>query len=83
MIKAYGHLFKLVTAVSKYMKTFDFSEDRLMIQIQTIENCKTKISTKTITYAKLAINFFGDGSWRESQWTAEQFTKLIKPFLII
>lgn len=83
MIKANKYFFKPVIAISKHMKTFDFGEDCLMIQIQTIKNCKTKIFTKTIAYAKLTMDFFENGSWRESRWTAKQFTKLIKPLLAI
>ena len=48
--------------VYKYIKTFDFGEDCFMVQIQIIENYKTKISTRAIVYLKLVINFFKDGS---------------------
>lgn len=69
--------------VSKYVKTFDFSENCHMIQIQTIKNCKLKIFTKAIAYAKLAMNFIKDGSSKKNQQTAKQFTELIEPFPII
>lgn len=62
MIRDNEHLFKSVTAISKYVEMFDFGKNYLMVQIQTIENCKIKISIKAIAYAKLAMNFFEDGS---------------------
>lgn len=62
IIRANRYLFKSVTAVSKYVKTFGFGENYLIIQIQTIENYKTKISIRIIAYAKLAINFFKNDS---------------------
>lgn len=78
-IKANRKLFKSVTAVTEYVETFLFGEDRLMIQIQTIENCKAKLSTRATAYARLSMNFLEDGSWRESKWTSEQLTELMEP----
>lgn len=83
MRKANGHFFKSINVVSKFMEIFDFCEACLIVQIQIIKNSKTKISTRAIAYAKFAMNFFEDGSWRESQWIAKQFTELIEPFLAI
>lgn len=74
-MKANGRLFKLVTAVTNFVKMFPLGKDCLMVQIQTIENCKPKIFTRVTT------NCFEDGSWWESKWIEEQFTEPIKPFL--
>ena len=49
-----------MSAVNKYVEMFDFGKDCFIIQIQTIENCKIKISIRAIAYAKLAMNFFED-----------------------
>lgn len=35
--------FKLVTAVTNFVEMFLFSKNCLIVQIQRIENCKTKI----------------------------------------
>ncbi len=71
MIKANGRLFKTTAAANKYVKTFTFGKDSLSVQIETIENCKMKIATRSTAYAKLATKFFEDGSWKESKWTPE------------
>lgn len=42
-----------------------------------------KISIKIIVYAKFIINFFKHSFSKKSQWTAVQFTELIKPFFAI
>ncbi len=83
MIKANGRLFKIIAAVNKYVETFTFGKDCLSVQIEIIENCKMKIATRSITYAKLATMFLEDGSWRESKWAPEQFMELIEPLLAI
>lgn len=57
IIKANGYHFKLVTIISKYLKTFDFGENCLIIQIQVIENYKTKISIRAITNPKIGNEF--------------------------
>ena len=67
MIKSNGPFFKSITVVNKYVEAFDFGKDYLMVQIPSIENYKTKIFTRTIVYAKLAINLFEDGFKRRSQ----------------
>lgn len=61
MIKANRHLFKSVTVISKYIEIFDFVKNYLIVQIQIVKNCKTKISIKTMAYAQLVINFFKNG----------------------
>ncbi len=83
MIKANGRLFKTRATANKYVKTFIFGEDRLSVQIETIENCKMKIATRSTAYSKLATKFLEDVSWRESKWTPKQFMELIKPLLAI
>ncbi len=62
MIKANERLFKTTAAANKYVETFTFGEDRLSVQIETIENCKMKITTRSTAYAKLATKFLEDGS---------------------
>ncbi len=81
MIKANGRFFNSIAAANNYVETFTFGEDRLQVQIETIENCKMKIATRSTAYARLATKFFDDGSWRECKWTPEQFTELIAPLL--
>lgn len=66
IIRANGKLFKLETTVIKYIITFLCREDHLMVQIQTIENCKAKIFTQATTYARLVMNFFENSSWQKS-----------------
>ncbi len=83
MIKANGRLFKTTAAANKYVETFTFGEDRFSVQIETIENYKMKIATRSTAYAKLATKFLEDGSWRESKWTPKQFMELIEPLLAI
>ncbi len=83
MIKANGRLFKTTIAVNKYVETFTFGKDHLSVQIETIENYKMKIATRSTVYAKLATKFLEDESWRESKWTPEQFMELIEPLLAI
>ncbi len=83
IIKANGRLFKTTAAANKYVETFTFGEDCFSVQIETIENCKIKIATRSTAYAKLATKFCEDGSWRESKWTPEQFMELIELFLAI
>lgn len=61
IIRANKHVFKLVNAVGKYVKMFGYNKDCLIIEIQIIENCKTKISIKSISYTQSAISFFKDG----------------------
>lgn len=43
MIKANGKLFKLLTIITNFAETFPFGKSCLIVQIQIIENCKTKI----------------------------------------
>ncbi len=83
MINANGRLFNITAAANKYVETFTFGEDRLSVQIETIENCKMKITTRSTAYTKLATKFLEDGSWRESKWTPKQFIELIEPLLAI
>lgn len=67
MIKANKRLFKTITAANKYVKTFTFRENRLSVLIETIENCKMKIATRSSVYAKLTTKFLKDRLWRESK----------------
>lgn len=57
IIKANKKLFKSMTVIIKYVKTLPFGENCLMIQIQTIENCKAKIFIYDMLYTRLATNF--------------------------
>lgn len=82
-IKANGKFFNSIAAMNKYVETFTFGEDRLRVQIDTIENCKKKITIGSTAYARLAIKFLSDESWRESRWTEEQFTEVLEPLLVI
>lgn len=61
IIKANRHLFKSVTIISKYIEIFDFVKNYLIVQIQIVKNCKTKISTRAMVYTQLVINFFKNG----------------------
>lgn len=67
MIKANGRTFNSIAAANNYIETFTFGKDCLLVQIETIENCKMKIAKRLTAYAKLATKFFEDGSWRESK----------------
>lgn len=64
MIKANRKLFKSLIVVSNYIEIFSFDKDCLMFQIGMIENCKIKINTWATGYTRLAMKFFGDGSWQ-------------------
>lgn len=66
IIDANEKLLKLIAAITSFVETFLFGKDCLMVKIQTIENCKTKILTWMSAYAKLAIHFFENKSWQES-----------------
>lgn len=46
-----------------------------------IKICKSKIFTKMLAYAKLAIHLYKDGSWQKSNQIEDQFTELIKPLI--
>lgn len=82
-IKINARFFNSITAVNKYVKTFTFGKNRLYIQINTVENCKKKISIKSIVYIRLAIKFLFNGSWRESKWMEKQFKEVREPLLAI
>ncbi len=62
MIKTNRRLFKTIVAANKYVETFTFGKNQLLVQIETIENCKMKIATRSTTYAKLVTKFLKDGS---------------------
>lgn len=83
MIKTNKKLFKLITVVLNFVGIFLFGKNHFMIQIQTIENCKTKIFTQVMAYIRLAINFLQDRSKQKNKWTKKQFIKLIEPLLAI
>lgn len=67
MIKANGKYFKCIIAVNNYVQTFTFGEDCLPVQVETIENCKLKIATKSTAYAKLPTRLLENGSWQKSK----------------
>ena len=83
MIKVNSKYFKLVSVVTNFVQLFLFGEERLIVQILIIENFKTKVFTRVMVYAKLAMNFLENGSWQESKWIEKQFTKFIEPFLVM
>lgn len=62
MIKSNRRLLKTTAVTNKYVKTFTFGEDRLLIQIKTIEYCKIKIAIRSTAYTKLATKFLNDRS---------------------
>lgn len=64
-IKASGRFFNSIAAANKYDETFTFGENRLRVQIDTVENCRKKISIRSTAYARLVTKFLFDGSWRE------------------
>ena len=67
IIKASGRTFNSIAAANNYIETFIFRKNRLLVQIETIKNCKMKIAKRLTAYTKLAIKLFEDGSWRKSK----------------
>lgn len=67
MIKANRRLFKIIVAVNKYVETFSFREDRLLVQIESIENYKMKIAIRSTAFIKLITKFLKDRSGRENK----------------
>ena len=83
MIKANKKLFKSISMINTYIKTFVFNKKRLQIQIKVIENYKSKIISKSIAFATLANIFLENGFWIKFKQTKKQFIEIIKPFLVL
>ena len=62
MIKANRRLVQIIIATHKYIKIFSFGKDYFLMQIETIENYKIKIGTKSTAYVKLVTKFLKNKS---------------------
>lgn len=67
IIKANKRLFKTIAITNNYIEIFTFEKDRLLVQIETIEDCKMKIITRSTGYAKLVTKFLEDELWKENK----------------
>ncbi len=81
VLRANKKTFRSVAALNKYTETFGFGPDCLVVQIDTIENCRRTASRASGIYAKVAKKFLDDNSWKSANWTCEQFMELIQPLL--
>lgn len=64
VLQANGKTFKSVSASNKFMKTFLFGTDCLVVQIDAIEHCKQSALRSSRIYAKIAKNFLDNESWK-------------------
>lgn len=62
MIKVYKKFFKFISVINTYIEIFAFNKKNLEVSIKIIENYKSKIISKSIIFANLAIIFLENSS---------------------